>query len=82
MTVKKYFPNADTFVNYLDDFANHFNLNIEYGVNITNITKDNKFILTDQNGKVYSCKNLIIATGCSKPYLPEIPGINLVEKIY
>ncbi|QUY41488.1 NAD(P)-binding domain-containing protein [Acaryochloris marina] len=77
---KKYFPDADSLVNYLEDYANHFSLNIQYGVKITQITKDKKFILTDHLGKVYSCKHLIIATGCSKLYLPDIPGIELAEK--
>lgn len=77
---KKYFPDADSLVDYLEDFANCFDLNIEYGVKITKITKDKKFILKDQHGKLYSCKHLIIATGCSKLYLPEIPGIELAEQ--
>lgn len=76
---KKYFPDADSLVNYLDDFASECDLNIEYDVKITNISKDKQFILTDQYGKIYSCKHLIIATGCSKLYLPEIPGIDLAE---
>ena len=77
---KKYFPDADNFVDYLGDFANHFDLNIKYEVKVTKITKDQKFIISDQNGKVYICKNLVVATGCSKLYLPDIPGIELAEK--
>ena len=77
---KKYFPDADSLVDYLGDFATHFDLNIEYGVKVTKIAKDKKFIVTDHNGKIYTCKHLVIATGCSKLYLPEIPGIELAEK--
>lgn len=77
---KKYFPNADSLVDYLGDFANHFDLNIKYGIKITKIAKDNKFEVTDQHGKKYICKHLIVATGCSKLYLPDIPGIELAEK--
>lgn len=77
---KNYFPDADSLVDYLGDFANHFDLNIEYGVKVTKITKDKKFVVTDQHGRIYSCKHLVIATGCSKLYLPEIPGIDLVEQ--
>lgn len=77
---KKYFPDADSLVDYLGDFANHFDLNIKYGVKITKISKDNKFEVTDQQGKKYVCKHLVVATGCSKLYLPDIPGIELAEK--
>lgn len=76
----KYFPDADSLVEYLGDYANHFDLNIEYGVKVTKITKDEQFIVTDQKGNFYSCKHLVIATGCQKLYLPEIAGIELAEK--
>lgn len=77
---KKYFPDANSLVDYLGDFANHFGLNIKYGVKVAKITKDKKFIVIDQNGQVHSCKHLIVATGCSKLYLPDIPGIELAER--
>lgn len=77
---KKYFPDADSLVNYLGDFAEYFDLNIKYGIKISKITKDKKFILTDQNGQTYISKHLIIATGCTKLYTPEISGIELTEK--
>jgi len=77
---KKYFPDADSLVDYLGDFANHFGLNIKYGVKVDKITKDKKFMVTDQNGQVHVCKHLVIATGCSKLYVPDIPGIELAEK--
>jgi thioredoxin reductase len=76
---KDYFPNANTLVQYLGDFANRFKLNIEYDTRIVSVTKDGKFKVTDNHGNVYSCKRLIIATGLAKPYLPPIPGIELTE---
>jgi thioredoxin reductase len=76
---KDYFPNADTLVDYLHDFAQHFNLKIQYNAKVVNITKNNSFQVTDQSGHVYSCKRLIIATGVSKLYFPPIPGIELAE---
>jgi thioredoxin reductase len=77
---KQYFPDADKLVDYLGDFANHFDLNIRYDVRVTKIAKDQKFMIIDEKGKVYSCKHLIIATGCTKLYVPDIPGIELAEK--
>jgi len=76
---KRYFPDAKDLVTYLCDFAAHFNLKIKYGIRVVRIAKNNKFMVIDSNGNVYSCDRLIIATGFAKPYIPEIPGIELAE---
>lgn len=76
---KRYFPDAKDLVKYLGDFATHFNLKIKYGVRVVRIAKDNKFMVVDSKGNVYSCDRLIIATGFAKPYIPEIPGIELAQ---
>ena len=53
---KRYFPNADDLVQYLDDFANHFALKIRYDTRIVNVRKSHEhfdhacFDLVDQNG--------------------------------
>ena len=73
---KEYFPNADLFVDYLNDFAKAYALPIDYGVEIQNIKKEEVFTLATSTGEVYTCNYLIIATGWVKPYIPEIPGIN------
>jgi thioredoxin reductase len=77
---KRYFPKTDFLVNYLKDFADFFQLKIKYGVQAVRISKDSKFRVIDKNGNVYYGKRLIIATGLSQPYIPEIPGIELVEQ--
>ncbi len=76
---KRYFPDAKDLVRYLGDFATHFNLKIKYGVRVVRIAKDKRFMVMDDNGHVYCCQRLIIATGFSKPYIPSIPGIELAE---
>ncbi|MDJ0841009.1 MAG: NAD(P)-binding domain-containing protein [Acidobacteriota bacterium] len=76
---KSYFPKADTLVKYLGDFADHFGLNIEYNSRVVKISKDEVFEVVDQNGTRYSCRNLVVATGLSKPYIPPIPGIEFAE---
>lgn len=76
---KKYFPPADEFVRYLGDFARHYNLKISFGTRVVKVTKTDGFKVTDQNGNVYSCKRFIVASGFVKPYVPEIPGIELAE---
>ncbi|MEW7278392.1 NAD(P)-binding domain-containing protein [Aquimarina sp. 2201CG1-2-11] len=76
---KRFFPDADDFVTYLKDYAEHLKLKITYNTTIIKVKKDNGFTLTSDKGETYSCKYLIIATGVSKPYLPKIEGIELTE---
>ena len=76
---KDYFPDAEDLVRYLGDFASHFNLNIQYGVKVVKVSKPDTFRVLDDQGNVYSCKRLIVATGFSKPYIPPIPGFELTE---
>ena len=76
---REYFPNTDDLVRYLNDFASHFNLKIKYSCKVVKIAKNDKFMVIDNNGNVYSADRVIIATGFSKPYVPEIPGIELAE---
>ena len=76
---REYFPHTDDLVRYLGDFANYFNLNIKYNCQVVRIARRNKFMVIDSNGNVFSAARLIVATGFSKPYIPEIPGIELAE---
>lgn len=76
---KDYFPSTDRLVEYFNDFANHFNLNIKYNCKVDRILKDKEFTVTDSQGNLYTSSRLVIATGLSKAYLPEIPGIELTE---
>ena len=76
-----YFPWTSEYKWYLEDFALHYQLNISYRTRITEVTKQNDgFVVSDQTGKSYLCKSLIVATGLGlNPYIPEIPGIELGE---
>jgi Pyridine nucleotide-disulphide oxidoreductase len=76
---KDYFPSADALVEYLYDFAERFSLKIQYDTTVTKISKAGTFQVVDHQGHVYHCQRLIIATGVAKPYLPNIPGIELAE---
>jgi thioredoxin reductase len=76
---KDYFPSADALVDYLHDFAERFSLKIQYDTTVTKIAKDGTFQIADHQGHIYRCQRLIIATGLAKPYLPDIPGIELAE---
>lgn len=76
---KHFFPPADEYVRYLNDFAMHYHLNIKYGARVTRVTKNGTFTILDSNGDAYTCKRLIVATGVSRQYVPAIPGIEYAE---
>ena len=76
---QRYFPEADVLVQYLNDYADCFRLNIKYGVRVERIEKQDKFKLYDSNNCEYYGKRLIVSTGFSQPYIPPIPGIELTE---
>jgi thioredoxin reductase len=89
-----FYPNREVLLNYLNDFAKKYELQIKFNRDVYKIEKDNtadKYIIYVKNKKKiknsknkknskneknekkeenYSCKNLIIASGLSKPYIP------------
>lgn len=78
---KSYFPPADTLVTYMEDFAQQLQERIRYGTKIKTVHKaDEHFELLDQHGQPYQATVLIVATGLSKPYIPDIPNVELCER--
>jgi thioredoxin reductase len=78
----RYFPDADDYVRYLTDYAAVHGLNVQYETRATRIARDETlhFVVTDQNGRVYRARRLIMATGFGQPYIPPIPGIELTDR--
>ena len=68
-------------VRYLCDYAEFYGLNVRCNTRILRVERPHagQFRLTDAAGNVFSCRRLIVATGVSKPYVPQIPGIDLAE---
>ena len=77
---KDYFPSADTLVEYLNDYAKHYNLKIHFNTTVLEITKNSsgEFEVICNNC-TYRCKDLIIATGVPKQIVPDIQGMELCE---
>jgi thioredoxin reductase len=75
---REYFPNADAFVTYLQDFAKRHELRVRYSTRVVRVARDHMFKLTTQGGEVFSCRYLIMATGVM-PNTPDIPGIEYAE---
>lgn len=77
----RYFPPADVFVRYLEDFAAHYRLNIHYNARAARICRDIEgFRVEDASGIAHCARRLIVATGVSKLYVPPIPGAELAER--
>jgi cation diffusion facilitator CzcD-associated flavoprotein CzcO len=75
----RYFPDADDMVRYLEDFAWVSRLRIQYDAHVAHVARDGAFRVTDEQGRTYDAKRLIVATGVSQPYIPPIPGIETAE---
>lgn len=75
---KDLFPQADTLMQYLRDFRDHFGINMKCNTNVTYIDRDpgtRHFILSAADGTEYRCRTLLMATGPIKEKRPAIPGI-------
>ena len=75
----RYFPPADDFVRYLGDFADHHGLAIRFGTRVVEITKPDDFVLRAEDGTTFRARRVIMATGVSKPYVPDIEGAELAD---
>ena len=71
---RRYFPQADDMVRYLADFA--AGLRVRYDTRVTRVSRDAGGFLV--NG-VYRAKRVVVATGVSQPYVPDIEGFELAE---
>jgi thioredoxin reductase len=78
----RYFPDADDLVRYLADFAAAHELNVRHNTRITGITRPGggEFLARDQHGTTYRAKRIIVATGVSRPNIPDIEGVDSVER--
>ncbi|XP_077998134.1 FAD-dependent oxidoreductase domain-containing protein 2-like, partial [Glandiceps talaboti] len=79
---KDLFPCADAFVKYIQDFVDRYKLDISYNTRISSIEreKDNgKFTLTCKDGRKFTCKVLLMATGALSEKLPDLKGIELCD---
>jgi len=80
------YPSSHILYNYLNDFSKKFNINIQFNTFVSKIKKDDQknYLLTLNNNEneIASCNKLIIATGISIPFYPNlITSINKEEKI-
>lgn len=76
----RYFPKADDYVAYLEDFAELLGDCIVYDAPVARIAKpDGMFNVTTEDGRSFRAAHVIVSAGVTKPWLPDVPGIELTE---
>jgi isopentenyl diphosphate isomerase/L-lactate dehydrogenase-like FMN-dependent dehydrogenase/thioredoxin reductase len=82
----RYFPDADDYVRYLNDFAKTHELEIRYDARVVEVSRPRvdgddtgDFVVTEASGRRYGARRVIVATGFTEQYIPAIPGIETAE---
>lgn len=76
---RDYFPDADTIVRYMADFARRNELAVQYDTSVRTVSKtDGGYRVETTAGEVLTCARLIIATGL-KCRTPKFEGVELCE---
>ncbi|WP_327000542.1 NAD(P)-binding domain-containing protein [Dactylosporangium sp. NBC_01737] len=75
---RRYFPHADDMVRYLADFAR--NVKVRYNTRVTRVSRDDAGFTVAAGDETFTAKRLIVATGVSKRYEPDIEGFELAER--
>ncbi|XP_072167909.1 FAD-dependent oxidoreductase domain-containing protein 2-like [Diadema setosum] len=83
---KEFFPDADSYVRYLNDYTTRLGLNVQYDTEIFNIERHELasisgqyFTMHDQHGTLYQCRVMIICTGMHKPNIPNFAGLEYTD---
>ena len=75
-----FFPKADVLVAYADEFVRRHQIRVKYDARVTRVSRQGDgFAVETAAGEHYTCARLIVASGLSRPNIPAIPGIELVE---
>ena len=77
----RYFPDADVLVRYLADFAAATGVRARYGCRVTAVRRDGDgFAVETADGASLRARAVVVATGVSLPYVPDVEGIELAER--
>jgi thioredoxin reductase len=78
---KELYPKADDMVRYLQGFAERFQLKVRLRARVTRVSKgeDGLFRVRDAEGRTWSSRCVVVATGPRVPHVPDIPGIEHAE---
>ncbi|MEU7673448.1 NAD(P)-binding domain-containing protein [Micromonospora taraxaci] len=76
---ERYFPDADVMVRYLADFAAKTGVKVSYGTRVTRVSKHDDVFTVEAGDRCWEARAVIVATGVSKTYSPDIAGFELAE---
>ncbi len=77
---KRYFPKADEYVEYLEQFAESLQDELVFNADVGQISKsDQVFTVTTKDARSFRAKHVIVSSGVTQPWLPEVEGIELTE---
>ncbi|HEX4953887.1 MAG TPA: NAD(P)-binding domain-containing protein [Thermoanaerobaculia bacterium] len=77
---QEYFPSADDLVRYLGDFASRWQIAVRYRTRVERVSRDDQgFLVRAADGSWFRGDRLVVATGLSRPFHPEIPGLEHAE---
>ncbi|OAF70891.1 FAD-dependent oxidoreductase domain-containing protein 2 [Intoshia linei] len=72
---KEFFPMADDFLDYINDFYQKHKFNVRFNTHINKVKSNgDRFTLVKKNGLIHDCGSVIIATGVSESNKLDIVG--------
>ncbi|RAP73864.1 flavin-containing monooxygenase [Paenibacillus montanisoli] len=76
------YPSKDEIANYLENYANHFDLPVELGKTVISLEKiEDGFRAVTEDGE-YLARKVVVATGpFQRPYIPSMAA-NAAEEVY
>ncbi|MGB3245520.1 MAG: NAD(P)-binding domain-containing protein [Sulfitobacter sp.] len=77
---KRYFPKADEFITYLERFAEPLEDVVVLDADVRHIAKDDStFVLSCADGREFRAHHVVVSSGVTQPWLPQVDGIELTE---
>ena len=77
------FPSSDDLVRYLEDFSRRYNIRVREGVEVVRVRRLNdRFELHTREGGRVMGDLLVVATGLTELYVPDIDGIEHISETY
>lgn len=77
---EKLFPVAEDLLRYLADYTAKHQINVRYDTRVTRIGRDGEIFVVAAGDAEFRARRLVMATGVSKSYTPDIPGIELADQ--
>jgi len=74
-----YFPDAEVLLRYLADFAAKTGVKVRYHSRVERVSRDAGVFTVRTADEVFTARRVIVATGVSRAYRPDIEGFELAE---